>query len=183
MGGIVRISTSTPWEPVVGYSRAVKAGEWVSVSGTTATDERGALVGIGQMYVQARQAMGNVAAALSRLGLGLDSVVRTRIFVTDISRFNEVARAHRETFGEAPPATSMVEVRRLVHPDMLIEIEAEAYGGTGATAREAAPPQRSTAAASPRAGTARPKPQAKPKVPQKSPRQRKKPAGKPARRR
>lgn len=129
MAGIVRISTNTAWEPVAGYSRAVKAGDWVVVSGTAATDERGALVGIGQMYVQARQAIANLGAALSRVGLGLCDVVRTRMFVTDISRFDEVARAHREAFGEAPPATSMVEVRRLVNPDMLIEIEADAFGG------------------------------------------------------
>jgi enamine deaminase RidA (YjgF/YER057c/UK114 family) len=129
MGGIVRISTNAPWEPIAGYSRAVKAGNWVSISGTTATDERGALVGIGQMYIQAQRAIANLASVLDRLGLGLRDVVRTRMFVTDISRFNEAARAHRDAFGDTRPATTMVEVRRLVHPDMLIEIEAEAYAG------------------------------------------------------
>ncbi len=129
MGAIVRISSNAPWEPIAGYSRAVKAGDWVSVSGTTATGAQGGLVGVGQMYVQAKQAIANLAAALGRLGLDLRHVVRTRIFVTDISRFEAVARAHREAFGEARPASTMVEVRKLVHPDMLVEIEADAYAG------------------------------------------------------
>jgi enamine deaminase RidA (YjgF/YER057c/UK114 family) len=141
MAGIVRISTNTRWEPVAGYSRAVKAGDWVVVSGTTATDERGALVGIGQMYVQAHQAIANLGAALSRVGLGLHDVVRTRMFVTDISRFDEAARAHREAFGEARPATTMVEVRRLVSPDMLIEIEADAFGGASGVQASAPSPR------------------------------------------
>jgi enamine deaminase RidA (YjgF/YER057c/UK114 family) len=141
MAGVVRISTGAPWEPVAGYSRAVKAGDWVVVSGTTATDERGALVGIGQMYVQARQAIANIGAALSRVGLGLRDVVRTRMFVTDISRFDQVARAHCEAFGEAPPATTMVEVRRLVNPDMLIEIEADAFGAASERQASAPPPR------------------------------------------
>jgi enamine deaminase RidA (YjgF/YER057c/UK114 family) len=141
MAGIERISTNAPWEPIAGYSRAVKAGEWVAISGTTATDERGALVGIGQMYVQAQQAIINLRTALERLGLGLRDVVRTRMFVTDISRFEEVARAHRQFFGEAPPASTLVEVRRLVHPDMLIEIEAEAYAGAEAVGARAARPE------------------------------------------
>ncbi len=158
MAGIVRISTNTPWEPVAGYSRAVKAGDWVAVSGTTATDERGALVGIGQMHVQARQAIANLAAALNRVGLGLRDVVRTRMFVTDIARFEEAARAHREAFGEAPPATTMVEVRRLVNTDMLIEIEADAYAGGSS-------PQQ--AAASPRAPAAKAKASTKLRAPKK----------------
>ena len=145
MGAIVRISTNAPWEPIAGYSRAVRAGDWVSVSGTTATGAQGALVGVGQMYVQAKQAIANLAAALGRLGLDLRHVVRTRIFVTDISRFEAVARAHREAFGEARPATTMVEVRKLIHPDMLVEIEADAYAGDigvapAAPAVQAAPP-------------------------------------------
>jgi len=145
MGEIVRISTNAPWEPIAGYSRAVRAGDWVSVSGTTATGAQGALVGVGQMYVQAKQAIANLAAALGRLGLDLRHVVRTRIFVTDISRFEAVARAHREAFGEARPATTMVEVRKLIHPDMLVEIEADAYAGDigvapAAAAVQAAPP-------------------------------------------
>ncbi|MGH7813802.1 MAG: RidA family protein [Candidatus Binataceae bacterium] len=127
MGGISRISTGTPWEPVVAYSRLVRAGDFVAVSGTTATDERGRIVGIGQMYVQARQALTNIKAALERAGLSLANVIRTRMFVTDIARFNDAARAHREFFADSPPASTMVEVRRLAHPDMLIEIEADAY--------------------------------------------------------
>jgi enamine deaminase RidA (YjgF/YER057c/UK114 family) len=98
----------------------------VLVSGTTATDENGNLVGINQMYVQARQAIANLSRALERLGATLENVVRTRIFLTDIKRFDEVARAHREAFGGSPPATSAVQVCRLVHPDMMVEIEADA---------------------------------------------------------
>jgi enamine deaminase RidA (YjgF/YER057c/UK114 family) len=132
MDDIVRISSAAPWEPIFGYSRAVKAGDWVAVSGSTALDEKGQLAGRGQMYVQARQAISNIAAALKRLGLGLDRVVRTRVYVTELDRFGDVARAHREMFAEAPPASTLVQVARLVHPDMLIEIEADAYAGPGA---------------------------------------------------
>lgn len=127
MSEIVRISTNTPWEPVAAYSRAVRAGDFVAVSGTTATDERGSVVGIGQMYVQARQALTNVQAALERVGISIANVVRTRMYVTDIARFDEAARAHREFFAGSPPASSMVQVAALVHPHMLIEIEADAY--------------------------------------------------------
>ncbi len=134
MGEIVRISSNTPWEPVAGYSRAVRAGDWVAISGTTATDARGGIVGVSQMYVQARQALANIRTALERAGTSLANVIRTRMFVTDISRFEEAARAHREFFGDARPSTSMVEVRRLVHPDMLIEIEADAYAPAPAPA-------------------------------------------------
>jgi enamine deaminase RidA (YjgF/YER057c/UK114 family) len=130
MSAITRISTNTLWEPVAGYSRLVRAGDFVAVSGTTATDERGIIVGAGQMYVQARQAMTNIRTALARAGLSLENVIRTRMFVTDIARFAEAARAHKEFFGDFPPATSMVEVRRLVSPDMLIEIEADAFAGS-----------------------------------------------------
>jgi enamine deaminase RidA (YjgF/YER057c/UK114 family) len=136
MSAIVRIATNAPWEPIVGYSRALRAGDWVLVSGTTATGEHGGLVGTGQMYVQTKQAIANLLAALARLGLGVHDVIRTRIFVTDISRWEAVARAHREAFGESRPATTMVEVRRLVHPDMLVEIEADVYAGA---AKESAP--------------------------------------------
>jgi enamine deaminase RidA (YjgF/YER057c/UK114 family) len=129
MTAISRISTNTPWEPIVGYSRLVRAGDIVAVSGTTATDERGLIVGPGQMYVQARQALANIRAALERVGLGMHHVIRTRMFVTDIKRFEEAARAHKEFFADSPPAATMVEVRRLAHPDMLIEIEADAYAG------------------------------------------------------
>jgi enamine deaminase RidA (YjgF/YER057c/UK114 family) len=173
MGGIVRISTTTPWEPIVGYSRAVRAGDWVLVSGTTATDARGSLVGIGQMYVQAQQAIANLASALGRVGLGLRDVVRTRMFVTDISRFAEAGRAHREAFGETPPATSMVEVRRLAHPDMLFEIEADAYAGSAA--KSAVAPAAKPAPA--RAAAPKAKVVAKPKAARKAP------ARKPAKRR
>jgi len=124
---IARIPSGAPWEPIFGYSRAVKAGDWLAVSGTTSFDESGKIVGYGQMYVQARQAIANIAAALERAGATLGDVVRTRVFATDLRRFEEIARAHRESFGAAPPASTAVEVRRLVHPDMLVEIEADAY--------------------------------------------------------
>jgi enamine deaminase RidA (YjgF/YER057c/UK114 family) len=126
MARISRISSGAPWEPIFGYTRAVKAGGWLMVSGTTAIDESGRIVGRNQMYVQARQAIANISAALDRAGMTLADVVRTRVFVTDMRRFNEVARAHLEAFGEDPPASTVVEVRRLVNPDMLIEIEADA---------------------------------------------------------
>ena len=133
MDDIVRISSSAPWEPIFGYSRAVRAGDWVAVSGSTGLDENGQLVGCGQIYVQARQAISNIATALRRLGLGLERVVRTRVYVTELDRFGDVARAHQEMFGAAPPASTVVQVTRLVHPDMLIEIEADAYVGPAAT--------------------------------------------------
>ena len=129
MTAISRISSNAPWEPVVAYSRLVRAGDYVAVSGTTATDEHGLVVGAGQMYVQARQALANIRAALERAGVSMHEVIRTRMFVTDIARYAEAARAHRECFADFPPATSMIEVRRLIHPDMLIEIEADAYVG------------------------------------------------------
>jgi reactive intermediate/imine deaminase len=130
MAQLARISSGTAWEPVAAYSRAVEAGEFVAVSGTTATDERGLVVGEGQMYVQARQALLNIRSALEKAGLSMNDVVRTRMFVTDIARFAEVARAHHEFFAAAPPASTLVEVRRLLHPAMLIEIEADAYRGS-----------------------------------------------------
>jgi enamine deaminase RidA (YjgF/YER057c/UK114 family) len=148
MDEIVRISSSAPWEPVFGYSRAVRAGDWVMVSGTTGTDQNGQLVGKRQMYVQARQALDNVAAALGRMGLGLDRVVRTRVFVTELDRFADLARAHQEMFGTAPPASTVVQVTRLVHPDMLVEIEADAYAGPAAVSAGAG---KSTLAAKARA--------------------------------
>ncbi len=137
MSPIERISSNTPWEPVFGYCRAVKAGEWLAISGTTATDESGRLVGFGQMYVQARQALQNIKSHVERAGMSIGNVVRTRVFVTDISRFAEVARAHKEMFGDHPPAATCVEVTRLVHPDMLVEIEADVYAGGGSPARSA----------------------------------------------
>ncbi len=136
MARIARISSGAPWEPIFGYTRAVKAGGWLMVSGTTAIDETGRIVGRNQMYVQARQAIANISAALDRAGMTLADVVRTRVFVTDMRRFNEVARAHLEAFGEDPPASTVVEVRRLVNPDMLIEIEADAIEASGEAAIE-----------------------------------------------
>ncbi len=123
---ITRIATNAPWEPIVGYARVVRAGNVVHVSGTTATGDDGALVGIGDMYAQAKRTIENIARALALAGATLADVVRTRIYVTDIDQWESVARAHREAFGAHPPATAMVEVSRLVSPDMLVEIEAEA---------------------------------------------------------
>ena len=150
MSAISRISTDTPWEPIVGYSRLVRAGDIVAVSGTTATDERGLIVGAGQMYVQARQALVNIRAALERAGLAMDRVIRTRMFVTDMGRFAEAARAHKEFFADSPPASTIVEVRRLANPDMMIEIEADAYAGTTNSRTAGAIPG---ASARPRAAT------------------------------
>ncbi len=136
MSAIQRIASDSQWESVFGYSHSVRAGEWLLVSGTAATDARGTVAGTGQMYVQARQALLNLKAQLERAGLGLESVVRTRVSVTDLSRFAEVARAHKEILGEVMPALTVVEVCRLVHPDMLIEIEADAYAGQSPSAGE-----------------------------------------------
>ncbi len=121
-----RIGSSAPWEQEVGYSRAVRAGSLVAVSGSAAVGPDGELVGEGDMYAQSRRCIEVIAAALDAAGASLADVVRTRIFVTDIGQWQAVAKAHREAFGAAPPATSMVEVRQLIDDRMLVEIEADA---------------------------------------------------------
>src|SRR3970282_1555010 len=124
-----RISSNSPYEPLIGFSRAVRVGDTVYVSGTVAWGPDGRLVGPGDVYTQAKQTIANIQAALKEAGATLKDVVRTRIYLTDISRWEEAARAHREAFAEVRPAASMLEVSRLADPEMLVEIEAVAVVG------------------------------------------------------
>jgi enamine deaminase RidA (YjgF/YER057c/UK114 family) len=121
-----RVSSGTSWEPIVGYSRAVRVGNQIWVSGTTATDREGRVVGQGDPYAQAKQAIANIEHALESAGAGLADVVRTRIYVTDIGHWEAIGRAHGEAFRDVRPACAMVEVSRLIDPAMLVEIEADA---------------------------------------------------------